>query len=115
MAPIKPNVEKQTHSASEAEHVEASFESEYQSSSRHSESQNVLAQIVQWFRTTFPGHENTVMFGLLGALAAVIFLLFDLYHTIIFVVFIVIGVAIGQKFDGKPTIIRFIKRLFRRF
>ena len=61
---------------------------------------------------TFPGHENAFWGGVLGLLAAIVLLAFGIFKTLILVVLVVAGIAVGQLVDGDPKLIRALQRLF---
>lgn len=65
-----------------------------------------------WFKRTFPGHENSVIFGLIGLVAAILLFVVGVWRTLIITLFVVTGVAIGQVVDGDPKILRALQRLF---
>lgn len=64
-----------------------------------------------WFRRAFPGHENAVIFGALGLIAAILIFVVGVWRTLVIVLFVVAGVAIGQVADGDPKILRTVQRL----
>lgn len=71
-----------------------------------------FAHVSAWVSKTFPGHENAFWGGVLGLLAAVALLAFGILKTLIVVVLVVAGVALGQFVDGDPKLIRTLQRLF---
>ena len=64
-----------------------------------------------WFKRTFPGHENAVIFGLIGLVAAILIFVIGIWRALIVTLFVVVGVAIGQVVDGDPKILRALQRL----
>lgn len=65
-----------------------------------------------WVHTTFPGHEHAFMGGVVALLLAILMLVVGPLHVILLSLAIVVGVAVGQYFDGDPKIIRMITGLF---
>ena len=62
-----------------------------------------------WFKRTFPGHENAVIFGLIGLIAAILIFVIGIWRALIVALFVVVGVAIGQMVDGDPKILRALR------
>ena len=71
-----------------------------------------FSHVSAWVSKTFPGHENAVWGGVLGLLAAIVLLAFGIFKTLILVVLVVAGIAVGQLVDGDPKLIRALQRLF---
>lgn len=69
-------------------------------------------RVSAWVSKTFPGHENAFWGGVLGLVAAVVLLAFGILKTLIVVVLVVAGIAVGQLVDGDPKLIRALQRLF---
>ena len=67
-----------------------------------------------WVRRTFPGHEHAFWGGVIGFLAAVLFLVLGLWRALVIVVLVVIGVAAGQALDGDSKIMDLMRHLFSR-
>ena len=67
-------------------------------------------KVTAWFKATFPGRENAVIFGLIGLIAAILLFVVGVWRTLTIVLFVVVGVAIGQVIDGDPKILRAIQR-----
>lgn len=67
-----------------------------------------------WVRRTFPGHEHAFWGGVIGFLAAVLFLVLGLWRALVIVVLVIIGVAAGQALDGDSKIMDLIRHLFSR-
>ncbi len=64
-----------------------------------------------WIHATFPGHENAVLCGFAGFLVALLLFIIGFWATLLLVLCITIGVAIGQELDGDPKIVTFFKNL----
>lgn len=71
-----------------------------------------FSRVSAWVSKTFPGHENAFWGGVLGLLAAIVLLAFGIFKTLILVVLVVAGIAVGQLVDGDPKLIRALQRLF---
>lgn len=71
-----------------------------------------FSHVSAWVSKTFPGHENAFWGGVLGLLAAIVLLAFGIFKTLILVVLVVAGIAVGQLVDGDPKLIRALQRLF---
>ena len=57
-------------------------------------------------------HPGAIIGGFLGLLFAIFLFTFGLFKMLIVALFVLIGVAIGQIFDGKATILAKIRSLF---
>ena len=57
-------------------------------------------------------HPGAIIGGFLGLLFAILLFTFGLFKMLIVALFVLIGVAIGQIFDGKVTILAKIRSLF---
>lgn len=71
-----------------------------------------FSHVSAWVSKTFPGHENAFWGGVFGLVAAVVLLAFGILKTLIVVVLVVAGIAVGQLVDGDPKLIRALQRLF---
>ena len=69
---------------------------------------------IVWLRRTFPGNEHAVVGGVAGLICALLLFAIGIWRTIVIVVLMFAGVAIGQISDGDPKIIRAIGRIFSR-
>ena len=69
-------------------------------------------RLFSWVRRTFPGHEHAFWGGVIGFLAAVLFLVLGLWRALVIVVLVIIGVAAGQALDGDSKIMDLVRRLF---
>lgn len=70
------------------------------------------ARLTAWVRRAFPGHEHAFWGGVLGLLAAVLFLVLGLFRALVIIALVVVGVAIGQALDGDSKIMDLLRRLF---
>ena len=62
---------------------------------------------------TFPGHENAFLGGVCGFLVAIVMAAIGFWRTLLLVLLVLIGVAIGQQADGDPKILRALGKIFR--
>lgn len=69
-----------------------------------------VSKLSAWFKRTFPGHENAVIFGAAGLVAAILIFALGIWRTLVIALFVTAGVAIGQVADGDPKILRAIRR-----
>lgn len=58
------------------------------------------------------GHPGAIIGGFLGLLFAILLFTFGLFKMLVVALFVLVGVAIGQIFDGKATILAKIRSLF---
>lgn len=72
------------------------------------------ARLFAWVRRTFPGHEHAFWGGVIGFLAALLFLVLGLWRALVIVVLVVVGVAAGQALDGDSKIMDLMRHLFSR-
>ena len=82
----------------------------------HDEATQAYKQVrhsfTEWLKTNYPGHEHAFIGGVLGFVVALLIFVIGFWATFLIVVFVVIGIAVGQYFDGDPKIVRAIHRLF---
>ena len=57
-------------------------------------------------------HPGAIIGGFLGLLFAIFLFTFGLFKMLVVALFVLVGVAIGQIFDGKATILAKIRSLF---
>lgn len=57
-------------------------------------------------------HPGAIIGGFLGLLFAIFLFTFGLFKMLVVALFVMVGVAIGQIFDGKATILAKIRSLF---
>ena len=69
-----------------------------------------MGKMSAWFKGAFPGHENAVLFGLIGLIVAILIFVVGIWRALIVSLFVVVGVAIGQVIDGDPKILRALQR-----
>ena len=69
-------------------------------------------KVSAWVSRTFPGHENAFMGGVLGLLVAIFIFCVGIGRTLLIVLLVVVGVALGQCVDGDPKIINAVKKYF---
>lgn len=69
-------------------------------------------RVSAWVRRTFPGHEGAFWGAVAGLLAAIVFLVAGPWPLVVTAVFVLVGVAVGQAFDGDPKIVNALRRLF---
>ena len=58
-----------------------------------------------WVETTFPGHKKAFIGGILGLIVGLLILWLGIWRTLVVALFILIGVAVGQYFEGDPKIL----------
>ena len=75
--------------------------------------QNGVNRASAWVSRTFPGHENAFLGGVCGLLVAIVMAAIGFWRTLLLVLLVLIGVAIGQQADGDPKILRVLGKLFR--
>ena len=64
------------------------------------------------FKKYVVDHPGAIIGGFLGLLFAVFLFTFGLFKMLVVALFVLVGVAIGQIFDGKATILAKIRSLF---
>lgn len=57
-------------------------------------------------------HPGAIIGGFLGLLFAIFLFTFGLFKMLVVALFVLVGIAIGQIFDGKATILAKIRSLF---
>ena len=71
--------------------------------------QRTAKAIADWMKSTFPGHEKAFIGGLLGLVAALLFLSLGIGRALVVAFFVIVGVAIGQYLEGDPKILTAIR------
>ena len=71
--------------------------------------QRAAKAIAEWMKTAFPGHEKSFIGGLLGLVAALLFLSLGVGRALVVILFVVVGVAVGQYLEGDPKILTAIR------
>lgn len=71
-----------------------------------------FAKVSAWVSRTFPGHENAFWGGVCGLLVALVLLTLGILKTVVLVLLVIAGIAVGQLVDGDPKLIRALQRLF---
>ncbi len=72
------------------------------------------AHVTGWVSRTFPGNEKAFWGGVCGLVVALAIFAFGPWRTLLVVALVVMGVAVGQLLDGKPTIVNLVRRVFSR-
>ena len=65
-----------------------------------------------WVHRTFPGHEYAFMGAMLALVLAGLVFAIGIVRVLFICVLVVVGIAVGQLFDGDPKIIRAVRNLF---
>lgn len=73
-----------------------------------------LGRVRDWVRRAFPGGEGAFWGGVVGLVAAIVFLVLGVWYTAVIAAFVLVGVAVGQVVDGDPKILNLIRSLFSR-
>lgn len=68
--------------------------------------------VTSWLASNFPGHENAVFGGIVGLIIAIMVFVIGFWQTLFISVCVLVGVAIGQYLDGRPTIVNAFLSLF---
>lgn len=76
--------------------------------------EGVLDRLSAWFAETFPHSRYAVLGGLAGLVVALLLFWIGVLKTLVIVVLVVVGVAIGQYLDGDPRLIRIVQGLVKR-
>ncbi len=69
-------------------------------------------RVSSWVSRAFPGHEKAFWGGVCGLLVAIVLFALGLLRTIIIVVLVGVGIALGQMADGDPKLIKLIRKFF---
>ncbi len=69
-------------------------------------------RVSSWVSRTFPGHEKAFWGGVCGLLVAIILFAIGLLRTIIVVVLVGLGIALGQMADGDPKLVKMVRKFF---
>lgn len=69
-------------------------------------------RVSSWVSRTFPGHEKAFWGGVCGLLVALILFAIGLLRTIIVVVLVGLGIALGQMADGDPKLVKMVRKFF---
>ena len=71
-----------------------------------------MKQTLQWIKKSTQLHKGAVIGGCVGLLFAILLFTVGLFKMLVVALFVLIGVAIGQIYDGKATILSKIRTLF---
>jgi len=67
-----------------------------------------------WLNRFVPGHGNTILFGIVGLLLALLVFKIGVWRSFVVLVLVVGGMAFGQYLDGDPKILRLFRDLLNR-
>lgn len=70
--------------------------------------------VSSWVSKTFPGHEKAFWGGMCGLVVALAVFVIGVWRTVLIVALVLVGVAVGQLFDGDPKIINLVRRFLSR-
>lgn len=70
------------------------------------------SKVSAWLGRTLPGHEHAFAGGVLGLVAAILVFCVGVLSTILIVVLVVVGIALGQILDGDPKIANVVIKFF---
>lgn len=65
-----------------------------------------------WVRRSFPGHEHAFWGGVLGLVLALAFFAIGIWRTLVIVVLVLLGVALGLALDGDSRLWDTLRHLF---
>ncbi len=74
--------------------------------------QNFFKKVQENCKKYVVSHPGAIIGGFLGLLFAIFLFTFGLFKMLVVALFVLVGVAIGQIFDGKATILAKIRSLF---
>ncbi len=69
-------------------------------------------RVSSWVSRAFPGHEKAFWGGVCGLLVALVLFAIGLLRTIIVVVLVGLGIALGQMADGDPKLVKMVRKFF---
>lgn len=69
-------------------------------------------RVTAWVHSTFPGNEHAFWGGVCGLVVALTFFAIGLWRTIVILVLVLAGVAIGQVRDGKTGVVDALRHFF---
>lgn len=75
---------------------------------------NLYTKTVRWFEQRFPGKGHALTFACVGCACALFIRFVGFWPTMFMLLCVFIGYAFGQTLDGKPTIIKTLKRRIRQ-
>ena len=67
-----------------------------------------------WLNDIVPGHGNTILFGIVGLILALLVFEIGVWRSFVVLVLVVGGMTFGQYLDGDPKILRFIRDLLKK-
>lgn len=104
----------QSGSGAPAPASEESREPESPSATGQAATPGALTRAVTWFDATFPHSRHAVIGGACGLVIALLLFAIGIPKTLVIVVLVVAGVAVGQYLDGDPKLIRLFQSLSKR-
>lgn len=75
--------------------------------------QDATSRASAWFEGIAPGNGNALLFGVIGAIVAIVLLIIGFWAAFVIALLTVIGVMFGQWLDGNPALWNSIKHFFR--
>lgn len=66
-----------------------------------------------WVKRTFPGHEHSVIGGVVGLVVACLIFTLGLMRVLVILLCVALGIAAGQIADGNPKLMRMVRNFFR--
>lgn len=72
--------------------------------------ESVMARVTNLTR----GHDYALLGGLAGLIVAILMFTVGFWQTLVIVLLVLVGVAVGQLIDGDPKIINFVRNLFEQ-
>lgn len=66
-----------------------------------------------WIKRTFPGHEHSVIGGIVGLIVACLIFTLGFMRVIVILLCVALGIAAGQIADGNPKLMRMFRNFFR--
>ena len=78
----------------------------------HQRATKARESVASWVRRTFPGHEHAFWGGVVALVVALLVFMIGLWRVLFIGIVVIIGIAIGQVFDGDPKMVNAIRSLF---
>ena len=68
--------------------------------------------VLEIFESMFPGHANAAFGGFIGFVVSLLIFIIGFLRTALIVLLVLVGVGIGQMYDGDPKLLNTAKELF---
>lgn len=106
-----PHQQHETQPIDGTLHAEGAHRASEQKHYNFSESVRCIKKVAE---DLAPGHTGALIGGIIAFILGICFLVLPLHVSITLLIFVILGIAVGERFDGTRIIASALKRLFSR-